>query len=62
MSKLSLKRSVGQSVHITTADGQLIIVSITELSGRQVKLSIEADESVTIMRDELVDEQVGYVS
>ena len=55
MSKLSLKRSVGQSVHITTGDGQLITVSITELSGRQVKLSIEADESVIIMRDELVD-------
>mgnify|MGYP000332425972 CR=1 FL=1 len=56
MSKLSLKRSVGQSIHITTADGQFIKVSITELCGRQVKLSVDADKSVAILRDELVDE------
>jgi|GEM_PF-2911928 len=61
MSKLSLKRTVGQSVHITTGDGQLIKVSITELCGRQVKLGIEADKSVTIMRDELVDKPLDFV-
>jgi sRNA-binding carbon storage regulator CsrA len=54
MSNLSIKRTVGQSLHITTADWQLITVSITEQKGRQDKLSVEADESVTIMRDDLV--------
>jgi sRNA-binding carbon storage regulator CsrA len=49
MSKLSMTPVVGQSFHITIADVQ------------QIKLSIEADKLVTIMRDEFVDQPLDLV-
>jgi carbon storage regulator CsrA len=55
MSGLSLTRKSCQSLHITTSDGQLIKVTINEVVGQQVKLNIQADESVLILREELVN-------
>jgi len=61
MSALSLTRKLGQSLHITTEDGQFIKVTITKLVGEQVRLKIEADETVCILREELVDKRLDLV-
>ena len=62
MEGLCLSRKVGQSLHITTEDGQFIKVTNTKLVGEQVRLNVQADETVSILRDELVNMQVDLVS
>lgn len=49
---LVLSRKVGTQIAI----GDGIIVTITEIKGNQVKLSIEAPKDVKIMRTELLQD------
>lgn len=51
---LHLTRNVGESVLI--ADGT-IKITITEIQGRQVKLSIDAPRDVDVFREELFANQ-----
>jgi len=41
MSGLSLTRKSGQSLHITTIDGQLIKETVSELAAYQIKLKVQ---------------------
>jgi len=62
MEGLCLTRKAGQSLHITTEDGQFIKVTVSRVNGEQIRLNIQADETVSILRDELVNMQVDLVS
>lgn len=54
MNGLVLSRRAGESFQIKTPQGFLITVTVTEQRGSQVKLNINADSSVKIMRSELL--------
>lgn len=53
---LVLTRKENESVVITTESGEEIVVSVLAVSGQQVRLGFDADESVLIDRAELLDE------
>lgn len=53
---LVLIRKPDESVVITTESGEEIVVSVLSISGQQVRLGFDADESVVIDRAELLDE------
>tara|TARA_R110001599_G_C11728829_1_gene606489 strand:- start:80 stop:250 length:171 start_codon:yes stop_codon:yes gene_type:complete len=55
MKGLTLSRKEGEFIQLSLPDGQTIYVSINKLKGKQVKLKVYADESVKILRSELVD-------
>lgn len=52
---LVLTRRPGEQLHI----GPDIIVEVMEISGTQVRLGITAPREVTVLREELLDEQPG---
>jgi len=52
---LNLTRRPNESIVITTADGQEIEVIVLSVKGNQVRLGISADESIEILRAELLD-------
>jgi carbon storage regulator len=52
---LMLTRNINQSIIIQTSDGDIEII-ITSINGNQVRLGIEAPESVDIWRSELIME------
>ena len=52
---LILTRRPNESLVITTVDGQEIEVVILGVKGNQVRLGIAADESIEILRTELLD-------
>jgi carbon storage regulator len=52
---LVLSRREGEALILNTSDGE-IVVSIELLQGRQVKVGIEAPQSVRVLRDELVED------
>lgn len=52
---LVLTRRQGESLIFNTSDGE-IVVSFELLQGSQVKIGIDAPQSVRVLRDELVDE------
>lgn len=56
---LVLTRRVGESVVMTTADGQEIEMKVLGQIGNQVRLGFEADKSIDIVRSELLDDQVA---
>lgn len=49
---LSLARRPGQKIRI----GEDIVVVVTEVRGRQVKLGIEAPSNVRVLREEIYEE------
>jgi carbon storage regulator CsrA len=49
---LVLTRRKGQSVRITTAGGDVVVVTVSD-AGTQVRLGFEADRSVIIERGEV---------
>ena len=51
---LVLTRKPDESVVITTASGEEIVVSVLGVIGQQVRLGFDADESITIDRAELL--------
>lgn len=54
---LVLSRKPDESVVITTESGDEIKISVLSINGQQVRLGFDADESVTIDRAELLDEE-----
>jgi len=55
LNMLILTRRPNESLVITTADGQEIEVIVLSVKGNQVRLGISADESIEILRAELLD-------
>ncbi len=51
---LTLSRKSGQTLILDIGQQQSVLVTITEVRGQQVKLSIEAPRQVTILREELL--------
>ncbi len=47
-----------ESVVITTADGQEIEVVVLGIENNRVRIGIEADKSVEIVRSELLDDAI----
>lgn len=53
----SSKRKVGQSLYITTPEGRLIRIIVTDSYKGHAVLSVDADKSVKILRNELVGKE-----
>lgn len=51
---LVLTRRKNQTVHITTAFGERILVSVETIQGNQVRLGFVADPSIAINRSEVL--------
>tara|TARA_R110002049_G_scaffold16122_1_gene65007 strand:- start:7917 stop:8099 length:183 start_codon:yes stop_codon:yes gene_type:complete len=58
MKGLTLSRKEGEYIQLSLPDGQTIYISVDKLKGKQVKLKVYADDSVKILRSELVDNQL----
>ncbi len=56
LNMLNLTRRPNQSIIITTADGQEIEVVVLGIRGNQVRIGIAADDSIEILRAELLDD------
>jgi carbon storage regulator CsrA len=52
---LLLTRRENESVVITTESGEEIFISVVSIVGKQVRLGFEADQSINIVRDELLE-------
>ena len=52
---LTLTRGKGEAVRITTASGDVIVVTVVKTRYGYTQLNFQADRSVTILRDELED-------
>lgn len=55
MKGLTLSRKEGEYIQLSLPDGQTIQISVNKLQGKQVKLKVYADDSIKILRSELVD-------
>tara|TARA_B100001063_G_C16278830_1_gene318149 strand:+ start:255 stop:425 length:171 start_codon:yes stop_codon:yes gene_type:complete len=55
MKGLTLSRKEGEFIQLSLPNDQTIYISVNKLKGKQVKLKVYADESVKILRSELVD-------
>ena len=53
---LILKRKLGDSILISTKSGEKIEIKVSEISDGRVKLGLDADKSVSILRKEVVEE------
>lgn len=51
---LVLSRKIGQTIIVETEKGPIEIV-VTRIDGGSVRLGIEADKSIQIMRGEVID-------
>ena len=51
---LALTRRPGESITINTDSGE-ITITVSEVNGQQVRLAINADKSVSIVRSELLE-------
>ena len=58
MKGLTLSRKEGEFIQLSLPNDQTIYISVNKLKGKQVKLKVYADESVKILRSELVDSQL----
>ncbi len=58
---LCLTRKLNETIHITTPQGDVIVIQVREIDRGKVMLGIEADKSVVIMRSELVGGGDGKV-
>jgi carbon storage regulator CsrA len=56
---LTLSRKKGESIILNTVDGEIKVAIKSIGSGGQVKLSIEAPDTVVILREELISSQEG---
>lgn len=56
--RLTLSRRLEESIVLTTQFGEQITVKVSEVLGGQVKLTIEADKGVSIVRKELLEANV----
>jgi carbon storage regulator len=55
---LILTRRPDESIVLTTPEGQEIQFFVLGVKGNQVRIGIEADESIKILRSELTQESV----
>ena len=54
---LVLSRKEGESIIFNLPSGEQIIVKLTEYSGQQTKVGIEAPQDVEVLREELLKEK-----
>lgn len=52
---LALTRKKNETITIQLPDGQTLVIGVAALRGNQVRLSIEADKEIKIMRTELLN-------
>ena len=53
---LVLSRKEDEAIIIKLPNGRQIDVIVTQIDGNQVRIGVDADEDVKIMREELLDE------
>lgn len=51
---LCLSRRIGEEIVLTLPDGSLVYVRVLDIGSRNVRLGIEAEPSVLIVRGELM--------
>jgi sRNA-binding carbon storage regulator CsrA len=51
---LTISRKVGESFYITTPEGELIKICLSDYVGKQTKVTIEAPKNFMISREELM--------
>jgi len=54
---LVLSRNEGESIIFNLPSGEQITVTLTEYSGLQTKVGIEAPKDVKVLREELLNEK-----
>ena len=52
---LVLTRKEDEAIILTMPSGKQIDIIVTEIKGNQVRISVDADDDVEIMREELID-------
>ena len=52
---LVLTRKVGEAIIIKLPNGQQVDVIVTDIGGSQVRIAVDADRCVEIMREELIE-------
>ena len=52
---LVLKRKLGEAIIITTQRGETVEIKVSEISEGRVKLGIDADKSIAVLRKEVVE-------
>ena len=54
---LVLTRKVDESLTLTLPDGSVIVITLTEVRGDNVRIGIDAPRDVTVLRSELIGER-----
>lgn len=54
---LIISRKPDESIVITTDSGDEVVISVLEITGQKVRLGFDADDSVTIDRAELLEDE-----
>ena len=52
---LVLKRKLGEAIIITTQSGESVEIKVSEISEGRVKLGIDAEKSIAVLRKEVVE-------
>ena len=52
---LVLKRKLGEAIIITTQSGETVEIKVSEISEGRVKLGIDAEKSISVLRKEVVE-------
>jgi global regulator protein family len=52
---LVLKRKLGEAIIITTQSGENVEIKVSEISEGRVKLGIDAEKSIAVLRKEVVE-------
>jgi hypothetical protein len=52
---LVLKRKLGEAIIITTQSGETVEIKVSEISEGRVKLGIDAEKSIAVLRKEVVE-------
>ena len=55
---LAISRRPGESVVVQLASGEKITITVVRISGRQVKLAVDAPKQVPVVRSELLEDGV----
>ena len=54
MEGLTVTRKHGESIEIMTPEGRRIVVTVCPTNGNQVRLNVNAEKAVRVLRSELV--------
>jgi carbon storage regulator len=55
---LAISRRPGESVVVQLASGEKITITVVRISGRQVRLAVDAPKQVPVVRSELLEDGV----